>query len=250
MKKKRAGQIRPVTEEAMDAHLQRAEDALSSIGEESEEVRTAREFFEAPRHAKYKIEIIIGAKRRNDHLYARIDFWRSASRMTGDGDDHMFLCGYVDCIRPFSSEYVQGEWAVCPHCAVKNRNNGGVQVSSLPESLGFRLDPKDDSKLQPLKGVNRVSVGGVFYPGVHDNMLMSCTPKILAEVVARYWSYLEGNADITVKFNPRNIKGLKPEEILLHDLADRVVVYSLESIAKDTSNGSDMTSRLRALFTA
>lgn len=250
MKKSKFGKVRPVTEEVIEGQLQKAEEALSSVGEESEEVRRAREFFSAPRHAKYKIEIVIGSRRRRDHMYARVDFWMSASRMTGDGDDHMFLCGYPDCHRPFASEYIQGPWAVCPHCAEKGRNNGGVQVSSLPESLGFRLDPQDAAKIRPIGQRSHVTVGGKQYPGVHDNIMLSCTPAILSDVIARYWTHLEGNADITVKFNPLDIRGRKPEDVVIHDLSDRVVVYSLESIVKDTSTGSDLVGRLKALLTA
>lgn len=227
--------------------------------------------------AKYKIEIMFGSKRsftQDIHL-ARIDLWMSGRALAGGGDDHMFICGYPDCAKPIPSESVgcpisgrilanmspnekwsaiQGHWAVCPHCASAGINNLGKQACSV-EAVGYKLD-KESTRMQLFtRNTTVTSPDGTIYPCIKDCILIQSGLQTISELLAKYWQWLDGNADFYMKYNPRSIQvqkhqGYFNQERPVWNQEDVLVIYPLANILKDTLAGSSLVNRIKAFLKA
>lgn len=227
--------------------------------------------------ATYKIEIRFGADRshfKDSHL-ARIDLWISGRMLAGGGDDHMFICGYPDCGKPIPSDNVghsvngemlaqmndqqrwaaiQGHWAVCSSCAEAGKNNLGKQACSI-EAAGFKLN-RDSNRLEPAMSSLAVKgPQGEVYPCLKDCIILQASSRVIAELLARYWRHLDGNADIYMKYHPLTMKkqqqlGAFEVDRPVWDKADRLVVYPVANIIKDTVAGASLVNRFKAFINA
>lgn len=224
--------------------------------------------------AKYKVEIFAGSNRSATWINAQITFWLSGRMLAGGGDDLMFICGYPDCGRPIPSDNVgqtvshellrgqkahyrmkllDGHWAVCPTCQDKGRNNNGRQAAS-PEAAGLKLDEHSNELTAATSNmVIKDPLTKIKYPCIRDRLLISATPHRLAEMLARYWEVLGGDADLYLKFNPTHMRKNVEEGAFNHMRGDwddgtRLAIYSLKNIVRDTSAGADLVSRFKAFL--
>ncbi|MCA8938746.1 MAG: hypothetical protein KDB07_02975 [Planctomycetes bacterium] len=241
--------------------------------------------FRAEDRAKYTIEIRFGKYRRHDHAVCRIDMWVNDYIPIGDGDnpqgrsvgtDHMFVCGYPDCGKPIQSKFVgaaisphiiqqakdektrwdliQGHWAVCPHCLKAERNNNGRQVASA-EFVGYKLN-HDTKRLMAASNNTyiRDPHTGVAYPTIRDCIMVAATPEHIATLLARLWDDLEGNADVSLRYNPKSIREQMSRGVYnfirpnWDDKDEEAAVYPLKNIVRDTSAGASLVKRFRAFI--
>jgi hypothetical protein len=209
------------------------------------------EVFDDDLEAIYKIEVRFGSKRTTTWATAKIDIWHSGRYYAGEGDDHMFICGYPDCQAPIPSDCLEGNWAICPVCRDKDRNHGGLQAASA-EAAGYKIDEKTLDFVPATKHRTVKTPRGFSVPCIRDCLLVHCSPAKLAEVVADLWHKLGGKADIYSKYHPEDIRHAPghAEFRPVWDERDELVIYSLEAIIADTLAGADLVERFKALFTA
>lgn len=208
-----------------------------------------KKLIDAKREAKYKIELRFGSERTLSWVNVRVDFWISGRyplpgddplnpQIAGQGDDHMFLCGYPDCTAPFPSDCVEGNWAVCPVCQSKQRNHMGLQAAT-PEVAGYKLD-KTSNMMKPVTKATLIEYRGQKYPTVKDCLMFSCTPQHLAKVLEVYWHKLNGDAEFYSKHNPINsLAPIQHTNAAIIGVRNKDVCwrYSLRNILKDIQRG-------------
>lgn len=90
-------------------------------------------------------------------------------------------------------------------------------------------------------------------------LLFRLTPQAWATVILRYFTMLEHNADIYVKYHPTDIRYQTQMEMARKRGGEEVVkarknrglhIYPLKNIIKDTSNGADLYKRILAFIRA
>ena len=194
--------------------------------------------------ARYKIEVIF-SKHRSSLSYKPSPFmlliWESGRRLHGGGDQKMYWCYYQDCDKPISSDYFGYMHVLCPHCQRE-----------------MFLDP--DAKaahVESLRRENRNSVGLERIPFVVGEKMANLTPPNTAELLVKTWHQLDGQADIYLKYSPKEIRyDPKHETTKDIDKLDKVriqrqpLIYPLARIRRDLAGGADLKSRFLGMLTA
>lgn len=201
--------------------------------------------------ALYKIEIRLGSKRKTTWVTAKIDLWHSGRYFAGEGDDHMFICGYPDCTAPIPSDCLEGDWVICPVCRDKDRNHGGLQAASA-EAGGYKLDDTSLDLVPATKHRKIKTRMGFSVPCVRDCLLVAAQPSHLADILATLWQKFNCKADIYLKHHPEDIRHAPGQATSrpVWDDKDELVIYAMEDIIKDTLAGADVVERFKALLTA
>jgi hypothetical protein len=194
--------------------------------------------------AKYKLEIHFGPDRsplRHKLMAALVTIWESGKRLHGGGDEKMYWCGYDDCGKPFSTDCFAYMHAVCPTCQ--------RELHLDPQSKQDHLDYLARENL-PVNGMDKL-------PIVVGEKLMKQTPPNIAEFLTKAWYDLSGDADIYLKFHPKDLRFDKKN--FGHEVIDKIstarakrepVIYTMHRILADTSAGKDLKSCILAMITA
>jgi hypothetical protein len=194
--------------------------------------------------ASYKLEIHFGPDRTSlSHklMAAVVTIWESGRRLHGGGDEKMYWCGYPDCGKPFSTDNFAHMHAVCPKCR--------RELHLDPVSRQEQLDYVNLEGL-PVNGLDRI-------PIVVGEKLLKQTPPNVAKFLAKTWYALDCDADIYLKFHPKDIRFDKTN--FGHEVIDKMkgvrakrepVIYSLSRILADTAAGGDVEKRILAMITA
>lgn len=195
--------------------------------ESKEDVSTVLGAKEVP--ALYKIEVFFGPNRTlSGPNSCTIKFWESGRRLHGGGDDLMFMCRNRQnlsegCGKLFSSDFVRNSIAICPAC--HKAINGEMCV----RSLAFR---------------DERAAGGEDY---------RIETRKLADLLAKYWRRLDGNADVYLKFDKSDIRYRMIEREMGPVKAKELrglSIYPLRNILSDTAGGTDLGDRMFAFLTA
>lgn len=173
--------------------------------------------------AKYKIEVKFNKDRTVQGPNAlKIEFWESALKTHGGGDELMFICMNhrnmrEGCGAIFGQEFVRGGMALCPKC------HRMVNASLLAN----RLERDDAHKL---------------------------TSRELAKVLAKFWMKLGGNCDIYLKFHPEDAQPKPFYESQSGALRKKPeygkALYPLKRILTDTSTGVSLEQAIYNFMTA
>lgn len=194
--------------------------------------------------ALHKLEIHFGPDRSSLHhklMAALVTIWESGKRLHGGGDEKMYWCGYDDCGKPFSTDNFAYMHAICPKCH--------RELHLDPYSRQEHLDYLARENL-PVNGMDKL-------PIVVGEKLMKQTPPSIAKFLAKTWYDLECNADIYLKFHPKDMRIDKVH--IDHTIFDKVtnarakrepVIYPLSRILKDTAAGGNLEASILAMITA
>jgi hypothetical protein len=194
--------------------------------------------------ALYKIEIHFGPDRTSlPHklMAALVTIWESGRRLHGGGDEKMYWCGYDDCGKPFSTDNFAYMHAVCPKCR--------RELHLDPQAKQDHLDYLGRENL-PVNGMDKL-------PIVVGEKLMKLPPPKIADFLTKTWYALDCNADIYLKFHPKDLRFDKKN--FGHEVIDRIetartkrepVIYTLPRILADTSAGGDLKSHILAMITS
>ena len=196
--------------------------------EELHNLEKKREAFdkllEENKKAKYKIEVMFRHSRRSTGLIDGIlSIWESGTKLSGEGDAKVYFCpsktlrkGTCEAILPDVSNGFGH--LVCPNC-------------------GMRW--KDDEVF-----------GEVFFKLPYEKW---------AEVLVTYYARTGHNSDIYLKYPKHDVRVIasKEQEKQLGGeqyaklRSEKVLyIYRLDRIIKDTSSGSTLYDRFKALLTA
>lgn len=179
--------------------------------------------------AKYKIEVYFGPKRTTFGPNSlTVKFWESGRRLHGGGDDLMYMCRNREnfsegCGKLFVSDCVTGPVAICSHC----------QKAILAELCVRVLVFKDERP-----------TGGQDY---------RIETRKLAELLAKYWRKLDGNADIYCKFDQSDIQYIAMVKKLGAARARELrglSIYPLKNLLADTQHGASLEDRIFSYLTA
>lgn len=195
-----------------------------------------------PDIARYKIEVMFHRTRSSlAHKPSPVMLliWESGKRLHGGGDEKMYWCGYPNCGMPIPSDDFGYMHVVCRHCHRE-----------------LFLDPDTRTlHIQHLKKEGRTSAGISQIPIVVGEKLANLTPPNLAELLAKTWNQLGGEADVYFKYSPYEIRYDKTHETTsdMNRLEKARIqrtpgIYTLKSIRRDLANGSDLKSRFLAMI--
>ena len=184
--------------------------------------------------AKHKIELHFGSDRTTMEAKGAFTFWEYGG---GWDDIQMVICGYdrryhKPCGKPFPIGNVQEMWAVCPHCQQRQWSSRMDKKRCLP------MAQNGDEKLPAC-----------------DSMRMF-TPKSMdwiAGQIAKYFEALRGDANIVLKYHPKDIRYTTMVRDKGPDVARQLrgmLVYPLYRILDDTKAGADLVGRFKALLRA
>jgi hypothetical protein len=195
--------------------------------------------------AKHKIELHLGPDRSISSLKPSaglICIWESGKKFHGGGDDKMYWCGYDDCQHPFSSDNFAAFHAVCPKC----QREMFLDMQSRQGHIDFLI-----AEGQPLKNIERL-------PCAVGEKLFRLSPTKQAELVLKTFRALGSNADIYLKYHPKDIRIDKDNpgsaesinKLVLARIRKKPLIYPLANIIKDTSAGADLHKRFLAMLVA
>ena len=186
-----------------------------------EETKTVMEGGEI--RAAYKIEVTFD-KNRTVHgpNAVLIQVWESGKHFHGGGDDLMYWCkdftkidsweNSPGCGGLIPSASMRGGLAVCPHCYAT---------------------------------INSDYVTG--------QRLTKISTNDLATLIEKIFHQLKSNADVYCKYHKTDIRYIACEQTYGEEKArwlKGMFIYPLKNILRDTSNGSSLHGRLKALFSA
>jgi len=174
--------------------------------------------------AKYKLEAMFEKKHSLTRpTFGVISFWQSGAKLHGGGDTKMYICPGKDLgkssCEAFIPDVATGYGFLV--CPKCKEVWKGEQVSG---ELGFRLSIQNWSF-----------------------------------VLLRYFSKLEGNADVYLKYPKHDIRAVARIEQDKQHMGEKLekarrelskVIYPLRNIIKDTTNGADLQSRFYAFLRA
>jgi hypothetical protein len=174
--------------------------------------------------AKYKIELLFGSARVPSRpTPGALSFWESGSKLHGGGDAKLYVCG--------------GKTSGTSDCE--------AFIPDLSNGYGFLLCPR----------CKKVWQGDQ----VTGEILARLSMRGWAELLLRYFSKLEHNADIYIKHARDDVRAVARVEQakqmggekLAHARIGRTkYIYPLKNIIRDTSGGADLLGRFYALLTA
>jgi hypothetical protein len=195
--------------------------------------------------ATYKIEIRFGPDRSNLETKpsaGALLIWESGKKLHGGGDDQMFWCGYSDCDKPISSSNFALYHVVCPWCKRTNFTDENTKAGHI----------------QHLQDERRASPGIEKLPCVADSRFFRLPPSKLAQLLVKTFRSLGSDADIYLKYHPKEIRLDKTElakastlnKLYTARMAKKPLVYPLKNILKDTAAGADVYQRFLAMLRA
>jgi hypothetical protein len=197
------------------------------------EVETAKTAAEMEKKARFKIQLFFQSERSDKKPVAfTLSVWESGKRLHGGGDECLFICRRQRgaTAKPFDvmgkevkspmgcGGFISGDLVsddgkmVCPHCMLAHTS------SEVGDSVFFRL-----------------------------------TADKAASVLEQWWHRLGCDADIYMKYSPRDIRVKMMQDAYGVRKARELkgmTIYPLENILKDTSSGTSVHSRFRALLLA
>jgi len=207
------------TEETLPVQLSKEE--LEAV---HERMKLLDELLKTGTKAKYKIEILF-TKDRSMHrpTPGAVSFWESGSKLHGGGDGKLYIC-------PGQS---------------LGRNDCSSFIPDSANASSFLWCPRCGIRWQGTE--------------VIGERLAVLPLKKWGEVLLHYFTKLENNADIYVKYAREDIRtkamleqarqqgGEKLEKVRN---ARAKSIYPLKNIVWDTSNGADLLGRFQAFLTA
>jgi hypothetical protein len=166
--------------------------------------------------ARYKIEVVFGTDRSNIANYGII-LWDSLNK-TAEGDSLLGFCPNRDCK------------------GIVHRPEGTMEDPD--PTVGFCSICKTPFKLVDMA----------------DMKCFRSSMDVLAEKLEQVYVALGHNADIYLKFHPKDIR-YEAKDRNVGNLfgargARRAAIYPMDRIMKDTNNGSTLKSRFMAFVTA
>lgn len=179
---------------------------------------------EENKKAKYKLEVMFRHTRRSTGLIdGMLSVWESGTKISGEGDAKVYFCP--------AKELNRGDCtAILP-----DRSNGFGHL--VCPSCGQTW--KDDQVY-----------GEIFFKLPYEKW---------AEVLVKYYARTGHNADIYLKYPKHDVRAIaakEQEKQLKGEQYDKLrsekvlYIYRLERIIKDTSSGSTLYDRFKALLTA
>jgi hypothetical protein len=170
--------------------------------------------------AKYKIEIHFGKNRtsRGQPFAGAISLWLSGTKFHGGGDEKIYECPRPDCGAIILPDAIDNNRSICHGC-------GGVWPAQ--ETIGERL--------------------------------LKLTEQDWAYAILRLMQKLELNCDLYAKYSPDDIRyrtamemarNRGGEEIAKARRLRGLTIYPLKNVIKDTKNGADLYTRVRAFINA
>lgn len=179
---------------------------------------------EENKKAKYKIEVMFRHTRRSTGLIdGMLSIWESGTKLSGEGDSKVYFCpqrslkkGECEAILPDVSNGFGH--LVCPSCG-----------SRWNEDQVF---------------------GEIFFKLPYEKW---------AEVLVRYYARTGHNADVYLKYPKHDVRKIAANEQAKQLGGEQynklrtekvLYIYRLERIIKDTSAGSTLYDRFKALLTA
>ena len=173
--------------------------------------------------AKYKIEVKFDKDRTvQGPNTLKIEFWESAFKDHGGGDELMFICRNhrnwrEGCGAIFSQEFVKNGMALCPKC--RRMVNATLLANSLKRDNDHRMSSRE-----------------------------------LAKELSKFWLKLGGNADIYLKFHPEDTQPKPVYESRMGALRKKPeydkALYPLKRIIQDTSSGAALETCIYNFMTA
>lgn len=198
---------------AMKAAVARAKKTLNATSEETEKALGSTPEV----RAKYKIEVMFEKDRTTaGPNLCGIQLWESGKKFHGGGDELMFWCMDTEsnqgCKAPFSSDFIAGPVANCPHCG------NTILMSRAANMRIFRLPTKtlaqEINKIFTTLGRNADIYVKYHKTDIHYlAMLKAKGPEVA-----------------------HRLKGMH--------------IYPLKNIIRDTVGGADLTGRIYAFLTA
>lgn len=194
--------------------------------------------------AKYKIEVTFDYRRSSlPHKPSPVAIliWESGRRLHGGGDEKMYWCGYSDCRKPIPTDDFGFMHLVCRHC----------QREQFPDPVTKRQHIDHLIKEgRPLNNIDKL-------PCVSGEIFANLTPSNLAELVAKTWYQLGGEADVYFKYARCKIRYDSVHETTKDmDNLERARIqrkpgsYTLSAIRKDIANGADLRRKFLAMIVA
>lgn len=176
------------------------------------------------KRAKYKIEVMFRHSRRSTGLIdGMLSIWESGTKLSGEGDAKVYFCP--------SKELGRGECqAILP---------------DVSNGFGHLVCPKCGQSWKDSE-----VYGEVFFKLPYEKW---------AEVLVTYYARTGHNADIYLKYPKHDVRVIaakEQEKQLKGDQYNKLrsekvlYIYRLERIIKDTSSGSSLYDRFKALLTA
>jgi hypothetical protein len=174
--------------------------------------------------AKYKIEVMFRHTRRTTGLIdGMLSVWESGTKLSGEGDAKLYFC---------------------PQRALKKGDCEAI-LPDVSNGFGHLVCPKCGGRWTEAQ-----VFGEIFFKLPNEKW---------AEVLVRYYARTEHNADVYLKYPKHDVRKIAANEQAkqlggeqYNKLRSEKVlyIYRLESIIKDTSNGSTLYDRFKALLTA
>jgi hypothetical protein len=194
--------------------------------------------------AKYRIELVF-SKHRSSAMHKPSPFalviWESGKRLHGGGDQKMYWCGYNDCAKPLSSDNFAGFHVVCPSCKRE------LFLDSDSRMEHVKLLKKEGT---PLNDIEKI-------PTVVGEYMFNLTPPDTASLIVRTWRSLGGDADVYLKWSPKEIRydSLHATNKTIDSLTGvrlkrQPVMYTLKRIVDDLTAGADLKKRFLSFLTS
>lgn len=169
--------------------------------------------------AKFKIEIIFVKNRSLLSLNTvGIQIWESGKKAHGGGDDLMYWCRdnrpahNTGCWSPISSDNIRDGIGFCPNCKM------AINAELLTD----------------------LRIGNTYLAS-------------LAKEIEKIFRSLGSNADLYLKFHKTDIRYIAMEKAKGPEVAKKLkgmAIYTLANIVKDTTNGANLTNRIKAFLTS
>jgi hypothetical protein len=185
--------------------------------------------------AKYKIEIHFGPDRSTSDLKpcaGGLCIWESGKMYHGGGDEKMYWCGYDDCKWPFSADLFAIAHVVCPRCNREQFRSHKNKVDHIRYLEKERMDSR---------GIENI-------PVMVGEKLFKLPPTKIATLLVATFRQLDSNADIYLKYHPKDIRIDKKNpssaesmnKLVVARLRKKPLIYPLKNILKDTASGADL----------
>jgi hypothetical protein len=192
--------------------------------------------------AKYKIEVHLGKRRGRETLTPGVlMLWESGKRFHGGGDDKTYWCGYADCDKPIDTNYFGHVHVVCPSCNRELFLDHDLKRKHIEHAMTEGLDTK---------GLRRMAV-------VVGEKYFNLPTQRIAQLIDKAFNATGRNADIYLKFSPKDIrydalheKTLDIDKVEVARTRRDPVIYPLNRIIQDLTSGGDFVSRVRSFLEA
>ncbi len=188
--------------------------------------------------APFMIEVHIGQRSSIAKMSGAVLCWESGRRLSGDGNELMFYCGYKDCQKSIRTAFFDRYHVECPHCHRTSFRSPVDRQYILQNKSLSDGQRRDLSKL----------------PIIFDSMMFKdCSPTFVAKLVGREWRKLARNADIAAVFHKLDIRNYDVPLVQVGEhygkarkaRDNNMVVYPLARIFRDLGvPGVELETRL------